>query len=181
MNLDRYDRAILSELQQDGRISNVHLAAAVSLSESACLRRVRALEEAGLIQRYVALLDQKKVGLTGTVFVHIALRREEQAQLAELKAELHDGGIGEHNRVFNLSWHDWLNLKSLLDVSEVIAAAGLSRENSRGAHYREDFPEVGSLEDSYFTVAGREGGSINVRRQAVDFSIVKPGESLIDD
>ena len=107
--------------------------------------------------------------------------RRAQAQLAELKAELLDGGIGEHNRVFNLSWHDWLNLKSLLDVSEVIAAAGLSRENSRGAHYREDFPEVGSLEDSYFTVAGREGGSINVRRQAVDFSIVKPGESLIDD
>ncbi|UCH38851.1 MAG: FAD-binding protein [Gammaproteobacteria bacterium] len=107
--------------------------------------------------------------------------RRAQAQLAELKAELHDGGIGEHNRVFNLSWHDWLNLKSLLDVSEVIAAAGLSCENSRGAHYREDFPEVGSLEDSYFTVAGREGGSINVRRQAVDFSIVKPGESLIDD
>ena len=107
--------------------------------------------------------------------------KQAQAQLAELKAELLDGGIGEQNRVFNLSWHDWLNLKSLLDVSEVIAAAGLSRENSRGAHYREDFPEVGSLEDSYFTVAGREGGSINVRRQAVDFSIVKPGESLIDD
>ena len=82
MNLDRYDRAILSALQQDGRISNVQLAATVNLSESACLRRVRALEEAGLIERYVALLNQKAVGLTGTIFVHIALRREEQSELA---------------------------------------------------------------------------------------------------
>lgn len=85
MKLDRYDKAILAQLQSDGRISNVQLAAAVRLSESACLRRVRALEEAGLIERYVALLDQKKVGLSGTVFVHIALSREEQAQLAEFE------------------------------------------------------------------------------------------------
>ena len=63
MNLDRYDKAILTELQRDGRISNVQLAQAVRLSESACLRRVRALEDAGLIERYVALLDQKQVGL----------------------------------------------------------------------------------------------------------------------
>ena len=85
MNLDRYDKAILIELQRDGRISNVQLAQAVRLSESACLRRVRALEDAGLIERYVALLDQKQVGLSGTVFVHIALSREEQAQLAEFE------------------------------------------------------------------------------------------------
>lgn len=86
MILDRYDRAILAELQRDGRISNVQLAGLVSLSESACLRRVRALEQAGLIERYVALLDQKEVGLSGTVFVHIALRREEQSELAAFEA-----------------------------------------------------------------------------------------------
>ena len=80
MNLDRFDRAILTELQKDGRISNVQLAGHVNLSESACLRRVRALEQAGLIDRYVALLDQKAVGLSGTVFVNIALRREEQSE-----------------------------------------------------------------------------------------------------
>lgn len=82
MKLDRYDRAILQALQQDGRISNVQLAARVNLSESACLRRVRALEQDGLIERYVALLNQKKAGVGGTVFVHIALRREEQSELA---------------------------------------------------------------------------------------------------
>jgi DNA-binding Lrp family transcriptional regulator len=86
MTLDRYDRAILAELQRDGRVSNVQLAGVVSLSESACLRRVRALEQTGLIERYVALLDQKKAGLSGTVFVHIALRREEQSELAAFEA-----------------------------------------------------------------------------------------------
>ena len=82
MTLDRFDRAILAALQRDGRISNVQLAGRVSLSESACLRRVRALEQIGLIERYVALLNQKAAGLSGTVFVHIALRREEQSELA---------------------------------------------------------------------------------------------------
>ncbi len=90
MTLDRYDKAILTGLQRDGRISNVQLAGLVSLSESACLRRVRALEQAGLIERYAALLDQKKAGLAGTVFVHIALRREEQSQLAEFEAAVQD-------------------------------------------------------------------------------------------
>ena len=82
MTLDRYDRGILRELQKDGRISNVELAQAVQLSESACLRRVRALEQDGYIDGYVAILDQKKLGRSGTVFVHIALRREEQSELA---------------------------------------------------------------------------------------------------
>lgn len=82
VKLDKYDKSILSALQKDGRITNVQLAGMVSLSESACLRRVRALEESGLIERYTALLNQKQAGLSGTVFVHIALRREEQRELA---------------------------------------------------------------------------------------------------
>ena len=63
-------------------MSNVQLAEAVSLSESACLRRVRGLEEDGLIEGYVALLDQKQAGRSGNVFVHIGLHREEQSELA---------------------------------------------------------------------------------------------------
>jgi DNA-binding Lrp family transcriptional regulator len=82
MALDRYDRLILDALQKDGRISNVQLANLVSLSESACLRRVRALEESGIIGRYAALLSQPKVGLSGNVFVHIGLHREEESELA---------------------------------------------------------------------------------------------------
>ena len=81
MNIDIFDKKLLSILQNNGRISNVELAEAVNLSESACLRRVRSLEEKGLIDRYVALLDHKKVGLTDTVFVHIVLKREEKSEL----------------------------------------------------------------------------------------------------
>jgi DNA-binding Lrp family transcriptional regulator len=80
--MDRFDRLILEALQQDGRISNKQLAKLVHLSESACLRRVRALEEDGMIERYVAMVSQSKAGLPGDVLVHIGLHREEQSELA---------------------------------------------------------------------------------------------------
>ena len=98
-----------------------------------------------------------------------------------LRSELLENGIGEKNTLFNPTWHDWLNLHNLIDISVVIAKAALSRENSRGAHCREDFPQPGSLEDSYFTVARDEQGSLAVAHEPVKFSIIKPGESLIDD
>ena len=81
MELDRYDRAILRLLQQDARITNTPLAEKVSLSESACLRRVRALEESGLIQGYTALIDQQKAGYPVNVFVSITLDRQSQSGL----------------------------------------------------------------------------------------------------
>jgi Lrp/AsnC family leucine-responsive transcriptional regulator len=82
MALDRHDKLILKALQRDGRISNVQLAANVNLSESACLRRVRALEESGMISRYAALVSQNAVGLPGNVFVQIGLHREVESELA---------------------------------------------------------------------------------------------------
>jgi len=81
MKLDRIDQALLVELQRDGRLSNRELAERIHLSESACLRRVRALEEAGVIDRYAALVSQSRVGLPGNVFVSITLNRQEQADL----------------------------------------------------------------------------------------------------
>src|ERR1700693_3412254 len=81
MELDRYDRAILRLLQQDARITNTALAEKVSLSESACLRRVRGLEESGLIQGYTALIDQQKAGYPVNVFVSIPLDRQSQSGL----------------------------------------------------------------------------------------------------
>lgn len=80
--MDRFDRLILEALQRDGRISNKQLAQQVHLSESACLRRVRALEEGGMIERYVAMISQSKAGIPGDVLVHIGLHREEQSELA---------------------------------------------------------------------------------------------------
>lgn len=86
MKVDKHDKSILDALQKEGRISNVQLAEKVSLSESACLRRVRALEESGVIDRYAALVSQPKVGLPGNVFVHIGLHREEESELAAFEA-----------------------------------------------------------------------------------------------
>ncbi|MEL7022943.1 MAG: Lrp/AsnC family transcriptional regulator [Pseudomonadota bacterium] len=88
--MDKFDRRILELLQHDGRMSNVDLSNAVQLSESACLRRVRALEQQGLICGYVAVLDHKRLGRAGTVFVHIALRREDQSELAAFETAIND-------------------------------------------------------------------------------------------
>ena len=73
MELDRYDRQILAVLQEDGRISNQDLADRIGLSPSPCLRRVRALEEAGLIRGYRALLDAKALGLALMALIHISM------------------------------------------------------------------------------------------------------------
>lgn len=82
MKLDRIDNLILAALQCDGRLSNRELAERAHLSESACLRRVRALEEAGVITGYAAQVNPGKVGLPGNVFVSITLNRQEQGDLA---------------------------------------------------------------------------------------------------
>jgi DNA-binding Lrp family transcriptional regulator len=75
VQLDAIDRAILQQLQRDGRVSNLDLAARVHLSASACLRRVRHLEESGVIAQYVALVDPKSVGQPGTSFTIVNLER----------------------------------------------------------------------------------------------------------
>ena len=73
MSLDGIDKRILRALQRDGRLQNVELAKEVGLSPSPCLRRVKLLEEAGVIQRYTAVLDQAKVGLGLTMFARVWL------------------------------------------------------------------------------------------------------------
>ncbi|MEM1403871.1 MAG: Lrp/AsnC family transcriptional regulator [Pseudomonadota bacterium] len=73
--LDRLDRRILARLQEDARISNLDLAEAVGLSPTPCARRVKQLEESGLIRSHVTLLDQQKLGLTLTSFITITMDR----------------------------------------------------------------------------------------------------------
>ena len=103
------------------------------------------------------------------------------ALLAELDAQLDQIGVADGDRAFNLTWHDWLNLKNLIQVSRVIAEAALSRDDSRGAHFREDFPATGSLPASTYTVARLQEGAVTLTREAVNFTRVKPGESLLLD
>ncbi|MTJ83115.1 MAG: Lrp/AsnC family transcriptional regulator [Telmatospirillum sp.] len=77
MTLDEIDRRILRVLQRDGRIQNVDLAKEVGLSPSPCLRRVRLLEEAGIIDRYVAVLNPSKVGVTLSLFARVWLTAQD--------------------------------------------------------------------------------------------------------
>ncbi|WP_026145025.1 Lrp/AsnC family transcriptional regulator [Pseudomonas asplenii] len=79
MKLDAYDRKILAALQRDGRLSNVELADEIGLSASPCLRRVRMLEEAGVIRGYQVNLDRDEVGLGLTVFVGVKVERHHEA------------------------------------------------------------------------------------------------------
>jgi len=102
-------------------------------------------------------------------------------EVSEIGEELMTLGVDCSNLAFNLTWHDWLNLQNLVEVSEVIGRAALARENSRGAHYREDFPEVGDLDGSTFTVARLAGDDVRVEQDPVKFSHVKPGETLLSD
>ena len=81
ISIDVTDRAILHELQVDGRISNVLLAERVHLSESACLRRVRLLEQSGVIERFAMIVDQAAVGVPGNVFAEITLVSQKQQDL----------------------------------------------------------------------------------------------------
>ena len=81
MKLDTIDKRILRELQRNGRVSNVELANAVGLSPSPCLRRVRELETAGIIDRYAAILDQRAAGYSLSVFVQVTLERQVETAL----------------------------------------------------------------------------------------------------
>ena len=101
------------------------------------------------------------------------------ALLDDLEAQLDATGVDSSQLAFNLTWHDWINLKNLLLVSKSIRHAAMVREDSRGAHYRSDFPQVRDLENSRFTAVHWREGQFDCVTKPVVFSRVKPGESLI--
>lgn len=88
MQIDSYDRRILQVLQDEGRISNQELADRIGLSPSPCLRRVRALEEAGVIRAYRALLDAKSLGLALTALVHISMDQHTPERFKHFDAQV---------------------------------------------------------------------------------------------
>jgi Lrp/AsnC family leucine-responsive transcriptional regulator len=94
MQLDTLDLRILAHLQEDGSLTNVELARRVHLSPSPCLARVKALEAAGVIERYVALADAKQLGLGLNVFINISLKSQSKEALAEFERR-----IAEHDQV----------------------------------------------------------------------------------
>jgi fumarate reductase flavoprotein subunit len=101
--------------------------------------------------------------------------------LAELDARLSSTGVVDDDRAFNLSWHDWINLKSLIAVGRVIATSALAREDSRGAHFREDHPLTGDLAGSSYIVVTQAGQDLSMRREPVHFTRVIPGQTILHE
>ncbi len=100
--------------------------------------------------------------------------------LDDLDAALDEAGVAETTRAFNLTWHDWLNLKNLVAVSKSIRAAAVARTDSRGAHFRADHPEAGDLPTSRYTLVRTRADTLDVAMEPVAFTRVRPGESLLD-
>ena len=125
--------------------------------------------------------------LQGLMWEEVGILRSRQglerglAALSELAAEHARTGIGEGPRGFNMSWQDWLNLENQILVGQAIARSALFRENSRGAHYREDFPDEGSLAASRYTLVRMAGDDLAVSSEPVAFTRVRPGGSLLDE
>ena len=106
--------------------------------------------------------------------------RRALARLEALDGRLQQVGVADDDRAFNLTWHDWLNLNSLIAVSRVIATAALAREDSRGAHFREDFPQTDDLASSSYIVVRQGADGVALTREPVRFTRVAPGQTLLE-
>jgi fumarate reductase flavoprotein subunit len=99
--------------------------------------------------------------------------------VSDLAKEIAEAGVEGDSRCFNLTWMDRLNLENLVLTSRAIIAAAMAREDSRGAHFREDFPETSALETSTYTVARLKDDDIDVTAEPVIFTRLTPGRSLL--
>ena len=100
-------------------------------------------------------------------------------RIKEISDRMHAVGVDADDLAFNLTWHGWLDLANLCEISEVIVRAALARDNSQGAHFREDHPQPGALDESDFTVVRKSGEGLEVGRKPVQFTIVRPGETIL--
>ena len=102
-----------------------------------------------------------------------------RVKLDQLGQQLDQIGVGDIQRQYSITWQDWMNLNNLILVSKSVTEAALSRENSRGAHYRDDFPEPGPLESSYFTAVQLSDQGLGIENRPVQFTMIKPGETIL--
>jgi fumarate reductase flavoprotein subunit len=132
-------------------------------------------------------LETIRTGLADIMWDDVGIVRDavslERAlgNLTALEADLDGIGVDGGNLTYNLTWHDWINLKNMILVSRAITTAALARDDSRGAHYRTDFPETRNLESSTFTRVRYKDGAITTEAHPVHFTRVKPGETLLEE
>ena len=146
MRIDGYDRRILEVLQQDGRISNQDLAERIGLSPSPCLRRVRSLEEAGVIAGYRAVLNAKALGLSLLALIHISMYRHTPERFANFEEQV--AALPEVLECLLITGQDAdYQLKVIVADMEAYQALLLNRitriEGVSGVHYRFVMRRVG--------------------------------------
>ena len=137
VKLDRIDRRILSDLQANGRITNVELARRADISAPPCLRRVRALEESGFIRGYHADLDPKALGFNVTVFAHVGLTSQAEPDLEAFEALVREWPevrechmlAGETDFLLKVAAEDWDAYQSFL-TTRLTAAPNVSHVKS---------------------------------------------------
>lgn len=137
IKLDKIDRKILRDLQDDGRVTNVELAKNAGISAPPCLRRVRALEEAGYIKAYHAELNPQMLGYGVTVFAHVGLSSQSEADLKRFEEQLMQWPevrechmlAGETDFVLKVVAGDWDEYQKFL-TGKLTAAPGVSQVRS---------------------------------------------------
>jgi fumarate reductase flavoprotein subunit len=103
------------------------------------------------------------------------------AALDDLQDAVVRCGVADGDRRYNLTWTDRLNLENLIQVSRTICAAALARTDSRGAHFREDHPKTSDLASSRYAVVRMRDNDIEVTTEAVHFTRIEPGQTLLDE
>ena len=137
VKLDRIDRRILADLQADGRMTNVELARRAGISAPPCLRRVRALEEAGYIRGYHAEIDPHALAFNVTVFAHVGLNSQAEADLRAFEElvlgwqEVRECHMlaGETDFLLKVVAHDWDDYQRFL-TTKLTAAPNISHVKS---------------------------------------------------
>jgi fumarate reductase flavoprotein subunit len=137
------------------------------------------------LERAPGDIEQIRDALADVMWNDVGISRSKESlyrartKLDELDRSLNQMGVGDLQRAYNLTWQDWMNLRNLILVSKSVTEAAIARENSRGAHYREDFPEPGDLDTSYFTAVKLLNEQLLIENRPVLFNRVKPGETIL--
>jgi fumarate reductase flavoprotein subunit len=137
------------------------------------------------LERAPGDIEQIRDALADVMWNDVGISRSKESlyrartQLDELDHSLNQMGVGDLQRAYNLTWQDWMNLRNLILVSKSVTEAAIARENSRGAHYREDFTEPGDLDTSYFTAVKLLNAQLLIENRPVLFNRVKPGETIL--
>ena len=137
------------------------------------------------LERAPGDIEQIRDALADVMWNDVGISRSKESlqrartKLDELDRRINQMGVGDLQRAYNLTWQDWMNLRNLILVSKSVTEAAIARENSRGAHYREDFTEPGDLDTSYFTAVKLLNSQLLIENRPVLFNRVKPGETIL--